>query len=141
MKLYLAAPMAGDRSNLDVNREVYDFLVGLGYEVLTEHVVKERLDVEQGLSPREVFERDIGLLDACDVVVADVSYPSLGVGFEIAYALLRGKRVIAYCSSERYEKTSALVRGISWQSFRLIAYNSETELLKRLEGLLGGEDF
>jgi len=140
MKVYLAAPMAGVRSNLEINKKVYAFLVKLGHEVLTEHVVRDRLDVELGLSPKEIFERDVKLLDACDVVVADASYPSLGVGFEIAYALLKGKKVIAYCSAERVEKTSALIRGISWPIFKFITYSSPVELLEKLKRVLTEEE-
>lgn len=35
-------------------------------------------------------------IDSCDLVVAEVSQPSLGVGYEIGYALSQGKKVVAF---------------------------------------------
>ncbi|HFC49400.1 MAG TPA: hypothetical protein ENJ59_01560 [Thermofilum sp.] len=62
------------------------------------------------------------------------------MGFEIAYALLRGKKVIAYCSAERGERTSALIRGISWPVVKFITYFSPVELLEKLKRVLAEED-
>ncbi len=131
-KIYFAAAMRGDRSNLADNRKVVKGLKERGYEILTEWVVDNILDIEKGATPEEVFERDVEKLDECDVLVADVSYPSLGVGFEIAYTLLKGKPVIAFCREDRLEKTSALIRGIKWSNFKLIVYRDVRELLEVL---------
>ncbi len=131
--IYFAAAMRGDRSNLADNKKVVKGLKERGYEILTEWVVDDILDIERGATPEEVFERDIEKLDECDVLVADVSYPSLGVGFEIAYTLLKGKPVIAFCREDRLEKTSALIRGIRWSNFKLIVYRDVHELLEILD--------
>ena len=131
-KIYFAAAMRGDRSNLADNKKVVKGLKERGYEILTEWVVDNILDIEKGATPEEVFERDVEKLDECDVLVADVSYPSLGVGFEIAYTLLKGKPVIAFCREDRLEKTSALIRGIKWSNFKLIVYRDVRELLEVL---------
>ena len=120
IRVYFAAAMLGDRSNLEDNRKILRLLEEKGYEILTKWVVEEKLDIERGVTPEEVFERDIKTLNVCDIVVADVSYPSLGVGFEIAYALLKGKKVIAFCREDRFNKTSALIRGITWKNFKFI---------------------
>ena len=137
VKVYLAAPMLGDRSNLAHTRAVLEFLESRGYSVTTgDWIAEEVLDVERGTQPAEIFERDIRALEESDVLVADVSYPSLGVGFEIAYALVKGKPVIAYCKRGRLEKTSALIRGISWEGFELLVYSELRELLTALEGEL-----
>ena len=133
LKVYFAAAMLGDRSNLDDDRKVLFRLKELGYEILTEWVIDEVLDVEREVEPREIFRRDIEMLEACDVVVADISYPSLGVGFEIAYALLRGKPVITFCRKDRIDKTSALLRGIEWNSFELVTYGDVDELVAILD--------
>ncbi len=134
VKVYLAAPMLGDRSNLAHTRAVLEFLESRGYSVTTrDWIAEEVLDVERGARPAEIFERDIRALEGSDVLVADVSYPSLGVGFEIAYALIKGKPVIAYCRRDRLEKTSALIRGISWEGFELLVYSELRDLLTALE--------
>ena len=68
-----------------------------GHRVLTAHLAHpEAHGPGRGRTrgPQAVFERDTAWLRACDAVVAEVSTPSHGVGFEIAYALERGKPVL-----------------------------------------------
>jgi len=137
MKVYLAASMRGAGRNLQELRKVVEELKKSGLEVLTEAwILNEVLDVDRGVPPEEIFERDLKALDDADVVLADVNFPSLGVGFEIAYALLRGKRVVAFCREDRARKLSALILGITWPNFELVTYstveNLVTELLRRL---------
>ena len=137
-KIYFAAPMLGDRRGLDLAREILEGLKNRGHSILTEHVVEEVLDLERGMTPEEIFERDISLMDEADVLVAEVSYPSLGVGFEIAYMLLREKPVLAFAVSERIEKVSALIRGISWKNFVFKSYDSPSEAVEAVEAFLNG---
>ncbi len=132
IKIYYAASMRGDRSNLADNKYIVRRLEELGYNILTKHVVEEVLDIERGLTPREVFERDIKLLEEADLVVADVSFPSLGVGFEIAYTLLRGKDVLAICREDRVEKTSSMILGISWNNFKLLPYRAPEDAVEKI---------
>ncbi|MEM0119471.1 MAG: nucleoside 2-deoxyribosyltransferase [Thermofilaceae archaeon] len=132
MRIYLAAPMKGVRAALDTVRAIYAALREIGCEVLTPHVVDEVLDVERGLTPEEVYERDVKLLEEADALVAEVSYPSLGVGFEIAYALLKGKRVIALCLESRLAETSALIRGIRSPNFKFVNYSGIEDAIGKL---------
>lgn len=135
-KVYFAAAILGDRSNLSDDKRIISGLKSMGFKVLTfDWIVSDSTDLERGLTPLEIFERDMKLLNECDFVIADVSYPSLGVGFEIAYALLMNKLVIAFCRKDRVEKTSALIRGISWKNFRFIEYDTVESLLNTIKAL------
>ena len=129
--------MLGDRTNLEEDRKIIEALERNNYEILTKWVVSKKLDIDKGLSPKDIFKRDINTIDTSDVLIADISYPSLGVGFEIAYALFRNKPVIAFCKKDRFNKTSALIRGISWNNFTIVVYNNINTLIieikKRLE--------
>ncbi|MCD6357425.1 MAG: nucleoside 2-deoxyribosyltransferase [Thermoproteales archaeon] len=132
MKVYLAAPMLGVRRALGLVRRIAAALVEEGHVILTPHVLDDVLDVERGVSPREIYERDVRLMEEADVLVAEVSYPSLGVGFEIAYSLLRGKPVLALCEEGRLERASALIRGITHPGFRLLTYRTPEEAVEKL---------
>ena len=132
MRVYLAAPMLGVRDALPTVRAIAAKLAEEKHEILTPHVIEDTSDVDRGLRPEDIYERDVRLLEASDVVVAEISYPSLGVGFEIAYALLRGKKVVALCEEERLEKTSALIRGIKQPNFKLIVYRNSEEATRKL---------
>lgn len=141
MKIYLACAMLGVRTSaaLTLMREVAAMLTGMGHTILTPHVLDDVLDVDRGLSPEEVYRRDTALLEEADALVAEVSYPSLGVGFEIAYALLKGKKVYALCEEERFSRTSALIRGIQHPNFKLLVYrdaeDAKAKLARELERL------
>ena len=124
--------MLGVRKALPTVRIISKVLTEHGFVILTPHVLEDKLDIEKGVSPREIYERDIMLLKKADVCVAEISFPSLGVGFEIAYALLNGKPVIALCRRDRVENKSALIRGIIDQKFRLITYENPKEAAGRL---------
>jgi len=136
IKIYYAAAMLGDRSNLSDNRIIFRELEKRGYEMLTKFVIEDKLDIYKGRKPREIFERDIEHLEETDVVVADISYPSTGVGFEIAYGLLNNKYVISICRKDRINKASALVRGITWKNFQLLTYNDPLEIADEIDKIV-----
>lgn len=141
MKVYLAAPMLGVRTTpvLTIMREIAALLAGIGHTILTPHVLDDVLDVDRGSVPEEIYRRDTALLEEADILIAEVSYPSLGVGFEIAYALLKGKKVFALCEEARLSRTSALIRGIQHPNFKLLVYRSvedaRAKLAQELESL------
>ncbi|MCC6003385.1 MAG: nucleoside 2-deoxyribosyltransferase [Thermofilum sp.] len=136
VKVYFAAPMRGDRSALGSVKRICAALEELGCTVLTKHVAEEILDIDRGMTPEEIFARDIKLMEEADILVAEVSYPSLGVGFEIAYSLLRGKKVIALALKDRLPQVSAMIRGITWSNFRLVPYTDPGDALQKLRDYL-----
>lgn len=61
--------------------------------------------VEKNLNDAEILERDMQWLSQCQVVVAEVTQPSLGVGFEIARAITLNKPVLClFRPSSGYRK-------------------------------------
>ena len=91
MQIYFSGSIAGGRDNLSIYQHVVARLKSLGHTVPTEHVADpDVLAAERVVPARDVYERDIAWLEACDAVIADVSTPSLGVGYEIGCALQRG---------------------------------------------------
>ena len=101
---YVALPMVS-RGDFSFNREYVRVVESLGLEVASKWV--ESWD---DADPREVFERDLRAIDACDVLVADVSEPSHGVGMEVMYAYMRGKRVVL--TARRGSKVSRMLLGL-----------------------------
>ena len=51
---------------------------------------------EEKLSLKEIYERDMEWLKKSDLVIAEVSMPSLGIGYELGVAEKLGKRVICF---------------------------------------------
>ncbi len=109
--IYFAGAIRGGRADADLYRQLVTFLSGFGL-VLTEHVGDEvLLSEEQGLSEAEIFARDMGWLKEADVVIAEVTTPSLGVGYELGIAQHLGKRILCLFRSGECRSLSAMVAG------------------------------
>ncbi len=86
-------------------------LESAGHTILTKHLLDDDVDgAESALTERAVYERDIAWLDACDVLIADASGSSFGVGFEVGYVLGRSdrtdQRVILLYRADRRDRIS-----------------------------------
>lgn len=81
-----------------------------GHEVPTAHLVLPGVTEETRLEPRMVYERDTAWIYNCDVLIAEVSVPSHGVGYEIGYALSAAKP--ALCLVQEGRKLSKMIGGI-----------------------------
>ncbi len=94
--------IAGGLTNLSeqirgLQKGLYEKLAGAAEELgLTAYVPHHHSDpiVHPKISPREVYEMDIKLVKNYDVIVAEVSYPSLGVGGELVVAKDAGKKIV-----------------------------------------------
>jgi nucleoside 2-deoxyribosyltransferase len=63
------------------------------------------------LSAEDIFERDIDMIQDADLIIAEVSNPSLGVGYELGYAQSLGKPILALYNEDSPKKLSAMVAG------------------------------
>ena len=95
MKIYFAGSIRGGRDDQQKYFKLIEFLA-TRVEVLTEHVGDSKLDSqgEKITTDQEIFQRDRDWLQSCDAVVAEVTNPSLGVGYEIGIAEKLGKPVL-----------------------------------------------
>ncbi len=112
MKIYFAGSIRGGRGDVEIYGGIIAHLRGRG-EVLTEHVGNVDLSSsgEEGLSDTAIYRRDIGWIAEADVVVAEVSTPSLGVGYEIAKAEELGKPVLCLFRESEGRSLSAMIDG------------------------------
>jgi nucleoside 2-deoxyribosyltransferase len=114
MRIYLGFTVAGDRSSIEAARRILDVLQSLGHEVLTSHLVAENAwDIDRRLPAQAIFARDMAWLAQCDILVAEVSGSSFGVGFETAFVLgATSKRAILFFHREAERHISLLITGI-----------------------------
>lgn len=92
MKIYFAASIRAGRGDVAIYGAMIAWLRPFG-EVLTEHVGDLDLSEvgDDGPDDRSIHDRDMERLKGCDLVVAEVSQPSLGVGYELGWAVTLGK--------------------------------------------------
>jgi len=95
MNIYFAGSISGGRAYLAIYRELVAFLKEAGHLIYTEHIVDPAvLDKEMQLTAQQVYERDMSWLTECDCLIAEISNPSLGVGYEVCAALTLDKLVL-----------------------------------------------
>ena len=88
MQIYLACTVRGDRGAVAGLRALVASLERAGHTILTKHLLDDNVEgAESALTERAVYERDIAWLEACDILIADASGSSFGVGFEVGYVL------------------------------------------------------
>jgi nucleoside 2-deoxyribosyltransferase len=138
MRIYLACTVRGDRGGVAAGRVVGARLQHHGHEVLTTHLLSDDVETaESQLTERDVFERDLDWLSQCDVLVAEASGSSYGVGFEVGYVLGRaaqtGQRVVLLYNTERRHAVSRLITGNSDAACTTLPYSSIEELVALID--------
>lgn len=121
MKVYFSCSITGGRSEEGVYQAIVKELEELGHEVPTAHLSSPQVvELEKVVDAFEIYARDMAWLRECDAVVAEVSSPSHGVGYEIAYALTLGKPVL--CCYEAGKVVSKIIIGNTSPGLRVAAY-------------------
>lgn len=112
MKIYFSASVRGGRDNVEMYAEIIELLKDYG-EVMTEYLGSKALS-DQGQmdsSDENIYKRDVAWLKEADVLVADVSTPSVGVGYEIASAETLKKKVLCLYREGSPRKISGMING------------------------------
>jgi nucleoside 2-deoxyribosyltransferase len=90
--------------------EICNYLQDSGHEVLSWHVADPELEkTESLLSEEEIYIRDMDFLEKSECLIAEVSTPSIGVGYEICSALQREIPVL--CMHVPEANVSAMLLG------------------------------
>lgn len=114
LKIYFAGSIRGGREDAAVYWAMIGFLQTFG-EVLTEHVGDLELTEkgDDGPSDRFIHDRDMAWLKRCDLVVAEVTKPSLGVGYELGWAAAWNKPTLCLFRTDPQGTLSAMIGGSS----------------------------
>ena len=110
MKIYFAGSIRGGRDDQELYLGIIESLKRYG-EVLTEHVGDGTLS-HLGEVKKDVdfiYNRDVAWLQSADVIVAEVTTPSLGVGYEIALAESLKKPTLCLFRKQEERLLSAMI--------------------------------
>jgi len=135
MNIYFACSITGGREFESIYQEIVAALTKDGHEIPTSHLAKsEAVENERLLTPRDVYERDVNWIKNCDVLVAEVSIPSHGVGYEIGFALNIGKPVL--CLHHKERKVSKMITGNPDPALTVCSYSSIEEAVSQIHTFL-----
>ncbi len=112
MKIYFAGSIRGGRDDAILYLKIINELKQYG-QVLTEHVGDEdlRISGEEDKSDKFIHDRDMDWIFESDVIIAEVTTPSLGVGYEIAMAIQLKKHVFCFFDKSKGKSLSAMISG------------------------------
>jgi nucleoside 2-deoxyribosyltransferase len=136
MKIYFACAITGGRRDEAIYQQLVDALMADGHEVPTAmNAGPDYQHMEASPDPNEVYRRDTGWIDESQVLIAEVSTPSHGVGYEINYALNRGKPVL--CLFRRGTRVSKMITGNTMAGITVAEYSDASEAIDEMRGFLG----
>tara|TARA_B100001113_G_C20974822_1_gene563456 strand:+ start:318 stop:734 length:417 start_codon:yes stop_codon:yes gene_type:complete len=112
MNIYFSGSIRGGRDDANIYHQIISYLKEYG-NVLTEHIGNDSLtsDGEHKKSNKEIHDRDLELLQESDIIIAEVTNPSLGVGYEIAKAIQYQKKIICIYRKIYNKEISAMILG------------------------------
>lgn len=135
MKIYFAGSIRGGREDAALYFQIIEYLKTFG-EVLTEHIGDPKLTDagDDGPTDRFIHDRDLEWLQSADVLVAEVTTVSIGVGYEIGRAVESGKKVLCLFRPDSGKNLSAMIAGCP--GLELLNYNNLSDLKISVENFL-----
>jgi 2'-deoxynucleoside 5'-phosphate N-hydrolase len=135
MNIYFACSITGGRDFEPVYQAIIAALLAAGHTVPTAHLADSGVKaLEAIVSPRDVYERDVTWIRDCDALVAEVSTPSHGVGYEVSYALSIGKPML--CVYQADQPVSKMLSGNSHPNIRVDPYSSTAQAIALVHSFL-----
>lgn len=122
--IYFAGSIRGGRDDRALYAEIIRTLGEYG-RVLTEHIADEGLtESGEALSDKDIHDRDLDWLRSATHMVAEVTTPSLGVGYEIGRAVEWKLPVLCVFRTEHGRRISAMIagsEGVQMEEYREVA--------------------
>jgi len=138
MKIYFACSIIGGRQDEAAYRHIVQAMLDDGHAVPTAGnagiVGASHAVLEPDMDPVAVYSRDIGWIDESDTLIAEVSTPSHGVGYEIGYALEHQKPVL--CIFRQGVRVSKMITGNTMTRLQVAEYTNEREAIKIVRNFL-----
>ena len=129
-KVYFAGSIRAGRTDAGLYHRMISYIKKTD-AVLTEHV--GALNLQESTTDRQIYAQDTAWLRESDLLIGECTCPSLGVGYEIAYAEALGKPVYIFYNRSKTQ-LSAMLTGND--SFRILPYEKEEEIYPLLDEIL-----
>jgi len=126
MIIYCAGPIKGDTTFQKFYLEIIDFIESEGHTPLTELIAE--IPSANPLTDKQIYKRDIKWIDGSKMMIAEISGPSLGVGFEIAYAIHHKKMPVLALVNQTAKNVSAMITGCDSNLLTVTRYNNAEDL-------------
>lgn len=130
MRVYFAGSITGGRADAALYQHILQYVTTLGWTVLTEHIGSENLGVTgEAQTVQYIYERDMAWIAEADVLIAEVTTPSPGVGYEIAQAETLGTPILRLFRPSPRRRLSAMIAGAPGVTVHEYTDNTELETI------------
>jgi hypothetical protein len=133
MKFYFAGSIRGGEPDREWFQQLIKYIKQYG-QVLTEHSFDFSYEEEIKKNDENIYTTDMGWLHESDALIAEVTAPSLGVGYEIAKAEEWGKSILLLYRDTPSRMPSAMLNGN--KNLPMIFYNEKEEVLNAIDEFL-----
>ena len=134
MKIYVSGSIYGGTQKIDTYKILIEELEKYG-EVLNKEIA------DPNTIANEVYQKDEDIFNdleekliIADVIIAEVSISSLGVGYELGFADKLNKKIIAIYDEIYTPKVTTMIRGN--KRIKLIPYQRIEEITNNLDKIL-----
>lgn len=132
-KIYFAGSIRGGRIDAELYRRIIRHIQDTA-TVLTEHIGSPHLNLlEQGKRDVDIYNQDTAWLRESDILIGECTCPSLGVGYELAYAEKIGKPCHIFYDRKKTQ-LSAMLTGNPY--FNIHPYETEEEIYPIIDEIL-----
>jgi 2'-deoxynucleoside 5'-phosphate N-hydrolase len=133
MNIYFACSITGGREFQPVYESITRALLADGHTIPTAHLAEAGVvDEERIIAPAAVYTRDTDWIHAAQSLIAEVSVPSHGVGYEVAFALGLGKPVL--CLYQQGKPVSKMITGNTDPNLKVASYQTVEEAVQLARG-------
>lgn len=126
MIIYCAGPIKGNTTYQDNYSEIVRIVESMGHTALSEKSSKFSSTIL--LSDKQIYTRDIKWIDGSKIMIAEVSGPSIGVGFEISYALFFKKMPVLAVYHNEAGQISSMITGCTNPLLEIKKYSNVDDL-------------
>jgi hypothetical protein len=134
MIIYCAGPIRGNKTYQDNYSEIIRIVESLNHTALSE--VSNKFQSSIPLSPKQIYARDLKWLDGSKLMIAEVSGPSLGVGFEISYALFVKKIPVLALYHDQAGQISSMITGCNNPKLVIQKYSNTDDLTQTINSFI-----
>ncbi|NUN11907.1 nucleoside 2-deoxyribosyltransferase [Candidatus Micrarchaeota archaeon] len=138
MKIYFAGSIRGGREDAAKYKELIDYLKKYG-EVLSEHFGSEKLtSYGEAYSDEFIHDRDMNWVLSSNAIIAEVTTPSLGVGYELGRALENNKPMLCLYEQKEGKRLSAMISGS--KKIKTVNYKNLDEAKQAIDEFFKNQD-
>ena len=134
MKIYFSGSIYGGRQKLETYQILIKELKKYGEILNTEVADSKVIEKEDGIPDENIFNSLEEKLQKADIIFAELTVPSLGVGYELGYADSHNKKIVGIYDKTQVDKITTMVRGN--KRIKLIPYTVIYEVISNLETII-----